>query len=218
MVPTAGELQPGSRIGARVVQIGYFTGMTGTFLTPVERANLHNFRLIAAEVTRALQAERPRLTDLRIVNGYIESDAGLERVRALCIPVRRTYLKRDPINFNRILDVVARTSREEIHQRSLDLIARYEPIREELESISILNDRRVTHAEMFEAWIDAMVFFEAPDKVRRYQAMLQELGKPVEGIATYLMERIAEQIVLLDDLVADFLGEPRVEHAANPSP
>ena len=195
--------------------MAYLTSMTGTFLTPIERANLHNFRLIASEVCRALQEDRPPLTDLRIVNGYIESDAGLDRLRALCIPVRRTYLKRDPINFNRILDVVRRTSREEIHDRSLDLIARYQPIKEELESTSILNDRRVTHAEMFEAWIDAMVFFEAPDKVRRYQTLLQELGKPVEGIAAHLMERIAEQIVLLDVLVADFLGEPRTEIAPN---
>ena len=89
-------------------------------------------------------------------------------------------------------------------------------VRDELESASILNDRRVTHAEIFEVWIDAMVLHEMPDKVRRFDAMLRELGKAVEGIGTHLCERIAEQVLALDDLVADVLGEPRAEPAGPP--
>lgn len=146
---------------------------------------------------------------MRIVDGYIENDAALNRTRALAVPVRRTYLRSDPVNFDRILDVIRRTSRDVIHDRAIHLSGEFAPIREELESVSILNDRRVRHAEMFEAWIDAMVFFDAPDKLRRYHGMVRELGKAVEGIGLHLCEQIAHKLLALDELVADFLGEPR---------
>ncbi len=191
--------------------------MTGTFLTNTERSNLRIFRSLAAEVRAAFYTDRTDFAGLRIVDGYIQSDKNLERVRNLCVPVRRTYLKTDPVNFNRILDVVCRTGREQIHERSVALVREFEPIREELESASILNDRRITHAEIFEVWIDAMVLHEMPDTVRRYEAMVRDLGKVVEGIAMHLGERIAEQVLKLDDLVADFLGEPRAEVPSGPA-
>jgi len=183
--------------------------MTGTHLTVTERSNLRIFRQVAAEVRRALAMTPGDATSMRIVNGYIENVAGVNRIRALTIPVRRAYLKSDPVNCQRILSVVKRTSRAEIHDRAVALVAKFEPVRDELESVSILNDRRVAHAEMFEAWIDAQVFFDQPDKLHKYQSMLLELGKAVEGIGLHLCERIANHVLELDDLVADFLGEAR---------
>ena len=46
-------------------------------------------------------------------------------------------------------------------------------------------------------------------------AMLSELGKAVEGIGLHLAERIAVRVLELDDLVADYLGEPRGGDAAD---
>lgn len=183
--------------------------VTGAHLTPAERGNLRIFRQVAVEVRHALTMERGALDDFRIVKGYIESDAARRRVRALCVPVRRTYLRSDPVNFERILTIVGRSSRPQVQELASGVRAGYEPIKQDLKSASILNDRRITHAEMFEAWVDAMVFYEAPDKVRRYQTMAHELGKVVEGIGLHLAERLAEQVLALDDVVADFLEEPR---------
>jgi hypothetical protein len=183
--------------------------MTGTHLTVTERSNLRIFRQVAAEARHALAMPPADATSMRIVNGYIENVAGVNRVRALSIPVRRAYLRSDPVNCQRVLSVVERTSRAAIHDRAAALVVKFEPVREELDSVSILNDRRVAHAEMFEAWIDAQVFFDQPDKLHRYRAMLIELGKAVEGIGLHLCERIAEHVLELDDLVADFLGEQR---------
>ena len=67
----------------------------------------------------------------------------------------------------------------------------------------------VYNAEMFEAWIDSVVFYDIPAKRQPFLAMADELGKAVEGIGLHLAERIGERLLELDDLVADFLGEPK---------
>lgn len=144
-----------------------------------------------------------------MVRGYVETEGEEARIRAVCIPVRRTYLQRDPINFLRILGIVKKTDRPEILAAAAALEARYRPILDELASASILNDTRVQHGEMFEAWIDSVVFHDVAAKRRRYVAMLDELGKAVEGIALHLAELMAACILELDDIAADVLGERR---------
>ncbi len=183
--------------------------MTQPELSHAERANLRVFRQVAAEARVALGAARKQDRSLRIVNGYIESEGSLDRVRDMCIPVRRAYLKNDPVNMGRVLEFVSARASDEIKALATGFQARYAPIQNELDSASILNDRRVTHAEMFEAWIDAMVFHDDPVKRQPFLAMADELGKAVEGIALHLAERIAERLLELDDLVAEFLGEPK---------
>ena len=183
--------------------------MTQPELSHAERANLRVFRQVAAEARVALGAARNQDRSMRIVNGYIESEGSLDRVRDMCIPVRRAYLKNDPVNMGRILEFVSARASDEIKALATGFQARYAPIQNELDSASILNDRRVTHAEMFEAWIDAMVFHDDPVKRQPFLAMADELGKAVEGIALHLAERIAERLLELDDLVAEFLGEPK---------
>lgn len=183
--------------------------MTDMQLTMRERSDLRIFRQVVVEARAALAMKRGDISSMRIVNGYVENDAALARVRALCIPVRRSYLKSDPVNFNRVIEMVRRCGGERMREFVEHVDARFQPLRDELASVSILNDTRVTHAEMFEAWIDAMVFFEIPDKVRKFEKMLNELGKAVEGIGLYLCERLGHELLVLDDLVADFLGEAR---------
>jgi hypothetical protein len=170
--------------------------MTDSPLTPSERANFQVFRGVAAEMRAAAAGSPQRQDGLRMVQGYVET-------------VRRTYLKKDPINFLRILNLVKSKSPAEITERTTALEKRYTPIVQELESTSILNDRKVTHAEMFEAWIDAIVFYDVVEKRNHYATMVDEMGKAVEGIALHLAERMAERVLELDDLVADLLGEPR---------
>lgn len=177
-------------------------------LTQAEQANLRIFRGVAAEARGALRVfETDDSAGLRVVRGYIESDGAGVRVRNMCIPVRRAYLKNDPVNMGRIIRMLRSVGPAPIQERLDRFEASYVPIQEELDSASILNDRSVTHAEMFEAWIDAVVFHEIPAKRQPFLAMAEELGKAVEGIALHLAERMAVRLVELDDIVAEFLGE-----------
>jgi len=52
------------------------------------------------------------------------------------------------------------------------------------------------------------VFHDIPAKRQPFLAMADELGKAVEGIGLFLAERMAQRLVELDTIVADFLGEP----------
>ncbi|MCH8146314.1 MAG: hypothetical protein IIA55_16520 [Gemmatimonadetes bacterium] len=177
-------------------------------LTSAERSRLRIFRHVAAEARVALSVARPGGESVRVVRGYIETEGDTERVRNMCIPVRRAYLENDPVNMSRIVAMLRATGSSEIRQRLEAFERSYAPIQNELESASILNDRRITHGEMFEKWIDAMVFHDIPAKRQPFLAMADELGKAVEGIALRLAERIARCLLDLDGIVAAFLGEP----------
>ena len=177
-------------------------------LTSADRSRLRIFRHVAAEARGALGVVRPGGESVRVVRGYIETEGDTERVRNMCIPVRRAYLKNDPVNMGRIVAMLRAAGSSEIRQR-LEVFERsYAPIENELQSTSILNERRLTHGEMFEKWIDAMVFHDIPAKRQPFLAMADELGKAVEGIALRLAERIAQCLLDLDEIVAAFLGEP----------
>ncbi len=182
--------------------------MTEPHLTSADRARLRIFRHVAAEARAALGVARPGGESVHVVRGYIETEGDTERVRNMCIPVRRAYLKNDPVSMGRIVVMLRAGGSSEIRQRLEAFERSYAPIQSELESASILNDRRVTHGEMFEKWIDAMVFHDIPAKRQPFLAMADELGKAVEGIALRLAERIAQCLLDLDEIVAAFLGEP----------
>ncbi len=182
--------------------------MTEPQLTSADRSRLRIFRHVAAEARGALGVARPGGESGHVVRGYIETEGDTERVRNLCIPVRRAYLKNDPVSMGRIVVMLRAGGSSEIRLRLEAFERSYAPIQSELESASILNDRRVTHGEMFEKWIDAMVFHDIPAKRQPFLAMADELGKAVEGIALRLAERIAQCLLDLDEIVAAFLGEP----------
>ena len=176
-------------------------------LNAAERSRLRIFRHVAAEARVALGVGRPDDESVRVVRGYIETEGDTERVRNMCIPVRRAYLKNDPVNMGRIVAMLRAAGSSEIQQRLEAFERSYAPIENEMESTSILNDRRISHGEMFEKWIDAMVFHDIPAKRQPFLAMADELGKAVEGIALRLAERIAQCLLDLDEIVARFLGE-----------
>lgn len=185
-----------------------------TNLTPAERSKLRIFRQVAAEARAAMASPRDAGEGFRVVNGYIESDITNTRVRNMCIPVRRAYLPSDPVNMRRIIAILEEKAPPTVLERVTVFRQHYAPIQQELDSASILNDRRVTHAEMFEVWIDAVVFHDIPAKRQPFLSMADELGKAVEGIGLHLAERIAERLIELDTVVADFLGEPHDSPAA----
>ena len=145
---------------------------------------------------------------MRMIRGYVQSEAGLQRLRELCIPVRRIYLKGDPINFEKMAELLMDSTDPDVVAGTEYVMYFWNQIREELASTSILNETRVAHGEMFDAWLDAALFQDFADKRKRFDEMIAEYGKSVEGISWNLTERMAEQILQLDEVVAHALGEP----------
>lgn len=181
----------------------------GSQITPTQQANLRLFRQVATELRAAMTMERESGAGFRIVNGYIESDAERARIRAICVPVRRAYLPSDPVSFRRILEIVKTSPRPEILEHVAAFERGFDEVHQDLMATSRFGDRQIPHHEMFEVWIDAQVFHEVAEKVRKYRAVEHELGRAVEGIGLHLAERLTRHVLALDDLVADYLGEAR---------
>jgi len=173
----------------------------------MDETSLRTFRSLAKEVRDGFSAAKEASGELRIVHGYLESKDNLDAYRSLCLPVRRASKDSDRMSFRRACKALAEAESDEIAQRLADVVGRDEKDMAYLASHTILNDRPVQHNEVFEAWLDAVIFGEFGEKDRGYRMLLAECGKAVEGIAVRLTEAIADRILELDDVIALALGE-----------
>ena len=171
---------------------------------------LKTFRSLAQEVKAGFSAVQESSGEMRVVHGYLESKDILDAYRALCLPVRRTSKDSDRMSFRRTCKMLRESDSEEVAERLADASERYEKVMAYMASHTILNDRPVEHHEVYEAWMDAVIFGEFGDKDQEYRKLLAECGKAVEGIAVRLTEAIAERILELDDVIALALGEPTI--------
>jgi hypothetical protein len=168
---------------------------------------LRTFRTLAQEVRNALPTVREAGGAVRVVGGYLESRSVLQSYRPLCLPVRRTYRRSDRASFVRVCGIVERVADGRMSDRVASVEAAFNRVMADVTSSTILNDRQVRHADVFDAWLDAVIFGSFGDRDRDYSALVQECGKAVEGIAVRLTEAVAQRILDLDELVADVLEE-----------
>lgn len=165
------------------------------------------FRNVIADLHDLIEVE-DSADGFRMVRGYVESDAALSRMRDISIPVRRSYMPTDPINLDKMCAILEGCDSEEVKNRVAGFKARYALIRQELESGSILDETRVLHGEILEAWLDAALYKDFGDRGKQFNEMVNRFGKTVEGIAWHLTERIAERILELDETARIALGDP----------
>lgn len=175
----------------------------------MDEGTLHTFRSLAQEVRIGFEKMKEASGELRVVHGYLESKDMVDAYRSLCLPVRRVYKDSDRISFRKVCAVLQQATAPGILEGVSQAVTGYEKALVDLNATTTLNDRQVPHRDVFEAWLDASIFGEFAGKDRRYTALLDECGKAVEGIAVRITELIANQVLELDDVVADALGEER---------
>lgn len=176
----------------------------------MDGTTLRTFRSLAEEVRAGFAAVQESSGEMRVVHGYLESKDILAAYRPLCLPVRRTSKDSDKMSFRRTCKMMQEEASGELAERLADVSERYEKVMNYMASHTILNDRPVGHRDVFEAWMDAVIYGEFGDKDQEYRKLIAECGKAVEGIAVRLTEAIAERILELDDVIAGVLGEPTV--------
>jgi hypothetical protein len=174
----------------------------------MDATSLRTFRSMAEEVRLGFSSVQEASGEMRVVHGYLESKDILVSYRPLCLPVRRASKDSDRMSFRRTCKRLEESASKEVLERLADVSERYDKVMAYLASHTILNDRPVEHKEVFEAWMDAVIFGEFGDKDQDYRKLIAECGKAVEGIAVRLTEAIAERILELDDVIALELGEP----------
>ena len=168
----------------------------------MDTTTLRMFRALADEVRAGFSSVAEASGEMRVVHGYLESKDILTAYRPLCLPVRRASKDSDRISFRRTCGVLRESTSGAAAERLVEVCERYEKVMAYMASHTILNDRQVEHREVFEAWMDAVIFGEFGEKDQAYRKLLAECGKAVEGIAVRLTEAIAERILELDDIVA----------------
>jgi hypothetical protein len=174
----------------------------------MDTTSLMTFRSMAEEVKLGFSAVQEASGEMRVVHGYLESKDIMASYRPLCLPVRRASKDSDRMSFRRTCKRLEESSSKEVLERLADITERYDKVMAYMASHTILNDRPVEHREVYEAWMDAVIFGEFGDKDQEYRKLLAECGKAIEGIAVRLTEAIAERILELDDVIALELGEP----------
>lgn len=179
----------------------------------MDATSLRTFRSLAQEVKAGFATVQEASGEMRIVHGYLESKDILASYRPLCLPVRRASKDSDKMSYRRTSRILEGATSPEVTERLAEAVGRYDRVMAYLASHTILNDREVQHTEVFEAWMDAVIFGEFGDKDQEYRKLLAECGKAVEGIAVRLTEAIAERILELDDVIALALGEPTREQS-----
>jgi len=170
---------------------------------------LQTFRSLAEEVRAGFREMKEASGELRVIHGYLESKDTVEAYRSLCLPVRRAYNDSDRVSLKHARKELRQSSKPEVLERVSQVAAKHDKILQYLDSSTTLNDRQILHREVFAAWLEASIFGDFAGKDRKYNALLTECGKPVEGIAVRLTEMIGNYVLELDDVVADVLGQER---------
>ena len=165
------------------------------------------FRNVIADLRDLIEVE-DSADGFKMVRGFVESDATLARLQAISIPVRRSYMPTDPINFDKMCAILESCDSEVVRAQVAKIKARYEVIQQELDSGSILDETRVLHSEILNAWLDAALYKDFGDRGKKFNDMVNRFGKTVEGIAWHLTERMAERILELDEAARVALGDP----------
>jgi hypothetical protein len=187
-------------------------------LSESEQSTLRVFRRNAQDARTALASGGGSGQRMRVVDGYIESEGGVESFRRLGVPVRRAILANDNAYIGRTASIIALAARIPAYAEAASaVIANHDSLQNELASGSLLGGRRVSHGELLRLWLDAAVFYDNNDKRRPYEEMLREMGRAIEGIAMSLTNEVASVMLTMDDFVADWLEEPRGV-AAPPAP
>jgi hypothetical protein len=166
------------------------------------------FRRQAADLRRALRQSAAAGGPLRMVDGYLESKGWLAQMRRLAIPIRRTWLVTDKASFIRSAQALQEDEDADVRRRAAATGGKYDAILAELATQATLGGRKLARADLLRTWIDAVVFYDSLEKQKPYEAMLEEYGRAIEGLALQFVQQMADCILELDEIAAAALGEP----------
>ena len=189
-------------------------------LTEGERYQLSSFRKAAQQVRDAsiiAEGHRIEIVSKPGQPGYVDLFIKLlqeEPFRSLALAIRLAYMQGEPANFNAVCNLLASERDETIRARVAALRQQYRDALRDKDHQIVISDGShtaiFTAQGVFETWLYGMVFHQDPDRqpaVQTLTATGYEFPLSVQSTALQLAGRIID----LDDVVADFLKEPRLE-------
>jgi hypothetical protein len=172
--------------------------------TEQDRHLLRVFRAVAADLRTAWDAQPGRSGGLRVVNGVIETAGSGDWYRKVCVPLRRTTLTSDKAYFGGVLRVACEADPPQVRAQAAQVRAAYDALSAELDEALSLGGTRVRRREMFRAWIDAVIFYDDPEKCRPFERMVESYGRIVETTSQEMAQAQARQVLALDDVLEEW--------------
>jgi len=173
---------------------------------------LRSFRRNAVHVRQALEYMAREPGQVGVERGYLQDSGLMERYKRLSIPVRRALNPSDRASFSQALAALAGTG------GLSDIEASWQRLQMELDSLVGLGGGKVSRRQILSDWLDAAAFYDALERDRAYDRLIDRWGKAAEGIGAQLTEQAGHIIVQLDDAAAAALGEPVILPAPPKTP
>jgi hypothetical protein len=138
-----------------------------------------------------------------------------EPFMALCVSVRKVYMRNGPAHLYNVNKIVGRYDTGEYRQRAAAVRADYELVLRGNEVEFRIQGKRVLHEELFKAWLNGYAFhqdaFEEPFGAALDYAQLQAaLGPLVDSLVQKVALQLAGCILEMDDVIADWRGQERL--------
>jgi hypothetical protein len=168
---------------------------------------LRSYRRNAVHVRQALQLLEREAGRLQMDGGYLQDEGLHERYKRLSIPVRRALNAGDRASFAQALAALD-SGAPGADAPHADARLAWRKLQQELDTTVVLGGSKIPRRQILGDWLAAAAFYDALDRDRAYDQLLDHWGKAAEGIGSQLMEDAARVIVLLDEAAATALGEP----------
>jgi hypothetical protein len=138
-----------------------------------------------------------------------------EPFMALCVSVRKVYMKNGPAHFYNVNNIFGRYDKGDYQKRAAAVRANYELVLRGNEVEFRVHGNRVLHEDIFKAWLNGYAFhqdaFEAPPTDSLDYAQLKAAAGPiVDSIVQKVALQLAGCILDMDDVIADWLGAERL--------
>ena len=146
-----------------------------------------------------------------------------ESFRSLAMSVRLVYMQEEPANFNKVCNILYRHADASIQQLIADVRARYKNVVEgnyiQFGLHGEYEGQVVGPREVLEAWLYGVAFHQDEDRQWLADELIKYQGGAAFPFAVNLITlRVAGVAMDLDDVIADFLDEPRIPRlGATPS-
>jgi hypothetical protein len=185
-----------------------------------DRAHLAAFRTAARQIRDAsviaegrqvqLHGRRSDAGEMLITASLLES----EPFRSLALSVRLVYQANEPANFGHVCNILCRTGNETTRDRAAQIRERYNQTLSEHGCVvtAVAFDDRSPYSprDVFETWLYHGVFHQDLSRDADWRS-LSALGDKFLFLVQGIVLKLAGRIMDLDDVVADFLLEPRID-------
>jgi len=184
-----------------------------------DRRHLALYRAAARQVRDASPislAQRVHMEGHRTADGRFDMSHSLldgEAFRSLAMSVRLVYQSNEPANFGHVCRILSRsapsgtaTAVAAVRAQYNKALDKHHPI---LKALALRDKAAYSPRDLLETWLYSEAFHQDESRLADYAA-LRQLGDNFLFMVQGIVLSLAGRILDLDDLVADFLSEPRL--------